>query len=276
MLTTGCLPSSQSPEPALPANPKRVVSLDYCADQFVLQFMDKENILALSTDAEKEYAYLNQQASGIRQVRAIAEDVLTLQPDLVVRSYGGGPNMKRFLASAGVPTLQVGWASTVGGLEEGSVAAITQSMANGLGQAARGKRLVNQYLTRLESLPTSSVDNPITAMYMTPAGFTTGPGSLVHEMMTHAGLSNFESVPGWRPVPLERLAYESPNLVAAAFFDTNLSDLSLWSPSRHPMAKTLIQNNNTIFLQGAWTTCGGWFIADAIEALATGVETVQP
>jgi iron complex transport system substrate-binding protein len=273
---TGCVPSSQSPEPTLPANPKRVVSLDYCADQFVLQFMDRENILALSTDAEKEYAYLKQQASGIKQVRAIAEDVLTLQPDLVVRSYGGGPNMQRFLASAGVPTLQVGWASKVDGSEEGSVAAITQSMADGLGQTARGARLVNDYLTRLKALPNLSVGSPVTAMYMTPAGFTTGPGSLVHDMMTHAGLSNFESVTGWRPLPLERLAYESPDMVAAAFFDTNLSDLALWSASRHPVAKTLMQNTNTVFLPGAWTTCGGWFIADAMEALAAGIERVQP
>ncbi len=276
LLLSACLPSSQETQPALPDEPKRVVSLDYCADQFVLQFLDKDQILALSPDAEKDYSYLKEKAKGFRTVRPVAEDVMTLQPDLVVKSYGGGPHMQRFLASAGVPTLQVGWASSVGGQEPDSVAAVTQIMADGLGQSKRGQRVVNDYHGRLDSLDAQVTEPLVTAMYLTPAGFTTGPGSLVHEMLTRAGLANFETKPGWRPVGLERLAYESPDMVAAAFFDTGLSDLALWSPARHPIAKQELQNPNAVYLQGAWTTCGGWFIVDAIEALAEGRVKVQP
>ena len=59
-----------------------------------------------------------------------------------------------------------------------------------------------------------------TVLYMTPAGVTTGSGSLVHEMLVAAGLDNFEEGRGWRPLPLERLAYEQPDVIAASFFET--------------------------------------------------------
>ena len=35
--------------------PRWIVSLDYCADQYVLKFADREDILALSPDAEKRF-----------------------------------------------------------------------------------------------------------------------------------------------------------------------------------------------------------------------------
>ena len=103
---------------------------------------------------------------------------------------------------------------------------------------------------------------------MTPAGVTSGPGTLVHEMLLAAGLSNFERRPGWRSLPLERLAYESPDLVAAAFFDLNTNHPALWSAMRHPVARRQIIQRPTVHLPGAWTSCGAWFLLDAIESLA--------
>ena len=71
-----------------PGQAGRVVSLDFCADQFVLRLLRKPRILAVSTDAQRHFSYMREQAAGIRQVRSIAEDVLVLKPDLIVRSYG--------------------------------------------------------------------------------------------------------------------------------------------------------------------------------------------
>ena len=103
---------------------------------------------------------------------------------------------------------------------------------------------------------------------MSAGGATTGPGSLVHEMLIAAGLTNFESQPGWRPLPLEKLAYEQPALTATAFFADRHDLVMPWSTARHPIARQLRSRGSTIMLDGASTACGGWFIADAIEALA--------
>ena len=256
------------PLEAFDDKPVRIVSLDYCADQYVLKLADPEQILAISPDAVKAFSYMRESAVGVPTVRPVAEDVLILKPDLVVRSYGGGPNAAAFFERAGIPVLQVGWASNVDSEELGSIPSLIGHMADGMGQPVRGQALVAEFRERLDAIEVRTGGNA--ALYMTPAGVTTGPGSLVHEMLVAAGLQNFQENPGWRSLPLERLAYEQPDVVAAAFFETLTNHPNAWSASNHPVARAQLEELSTVPLQGAWTACGGWFILDAIEALANG------
>ena len=257
----GYPPTHQTPDS--PTIPARIVSLDYCADQYVLKFADKDHILAVSPDATKDFSFMREAAGAVPTVRPIAEDVLLLKPDLVVRSYGGGPGATHFFEQAGIPVLDVGWAPDLP-----AVLTNTQRIADGLGQHARGATLVAETQTRLDALS----ENPEkkTALYMTPAGVTTGPGSLVHEMIVAAGLRNFQAEPGWRSLPLERLAYEQPDVIAAAFFGTLTNHPDAWSPMKHPIARAQLGSHTTVPLEGAWTSCNGWFLIEGIEALAEG------
>ena len=241
--------------------PMRIVSLDYCADQYALQLVDRERILALSPDAEKEFSYLREAASGIPNVRPVAEDVLVLKPDLVIRSYGGGPNAAAFYARAGVAVLNIGYAATIP-----EIMSVMENVAAGLGEPDRGQQVIIEMRQRLAALPGQTA--PLPTLYMTPGGVTTGPGSLVHEMLLAAGLENYQQLPGWRPIPLESLAYEPPALVAFATFGATLEHQNLWSAMRHPLARAQLAEREVVPLQGAWTACGGWFLLDAIEALA--------
>ncbi len=248
------------------AQPQRIVSLDYCADQYVLKMVEPYRILAVSPDADKPFSYMQARAkalkaSGLKTVRSSAEDVLILKPDLVVRSYGGGPNATKFFEQAGVPVLNVGWAGDLAGIKR-----VTREMAEGLGVSQRGEDIVRNMETRLEAITKKSDNNR--ALYMTPSGVTSGPGSLIDEMLTTAGLDNFQDQPGWRSLPLERLAYEQPDLIAAAFFDTNDRSRDRWSAMRHPIAKAQIETLPTVALSGSVMSCGGWFTMDGIEALA--------
>ena len=86
--------------------------------------------------------------------------------------------------------------------------------------------------------------------------------------LERAGLANFQEAPGWRSIPLERLAFEQPELVAAAFFDPGAVDTFPWSAARHPLARRQLIEHPVVSLDGAWTACGGWFVLDAVEALA--------
>jgi len=248
--------------------PQRIVSLDFCADQYVLKLADREQILAVSRDAKKDFSYMRDAADGVPSVRAIAEDILIMKPDLVVRSYGGGPNAAAFFERAGIPVLQVGFTSTIDGEDVGSIPNLIQHMANGLGQSNRGAEVIADFRARLAAI--RKRDEKETALYITQGGATTGQGSLVHEILVAAGLENFQTEPGWRSLPLERLAYEQPDVIATSFFDTTASPSNGWSASRHPIAREQLTGSNVVPLQGAWTACGGWFIMDAVEALAEG------
>ena len=116
---------------------------------------------------------------------------------------------------------------------------------------------------------------PREVLYMTPAGVTAGEGTLVHELFVAAGLRNFQDRPGWNPLPLERLAYERPDLIAAAFFESKTNHVDNWSAARHPVARAQLRELPVVALEGSWTSCGGWFLLDAVEALATAGENTR-
>ena len=100
------------------SSPERVVSLDYCADQYILKLLPKANILALSKDSTSEFSYMRKQAEGVKTIRATAEEIIAARPDLVVRSYGGGPQIVQFLEKAGIPTLQMNFLISINDVRE--------------------------------------------------------------------------------------------------------------------------------------------------------------
>ena len=254
---------------------QRVVSLDYCADQYVLKFVDPENIVALSPDAEEPFSYLREEARGLRKIRPVAENILALSPDVVVRSYGGGPSIEHFLKRAGITVVNIGWAAKLDGSDETSIPVITQRVATALGEKERGRQTVANYRGRLSNINLRRIEgsqDKAPTLYMSAAGATTGPGSLVHELLIAAGLENFEDQPGWRPIPLEKLAYKSPSMVATAFFYNGANHRNSWSASRHPVARSLRTSTSHVELEGALTACGAWFAAYAAEALAGALQ----
>jgi len=263
-----CGQPTRSMSPLLSERPMRIVSLDFCADQYVLKLADREQILAISPDGVKSFSHMRDEAMGMPTVRAIAEDVLILKPDLVVRSYGGGPNAAAFFERAGIPVLQVGWASSLHGEGTGTIPDLIQQMADGLGQTDRGEALVAEYKNRLEQIQENATGTP--TLYMTPSGVTSGEGSLIHEALLAAGLENYMQKPGWHSLPLETLAYSRPGLIATSYFGSRERQQSKWSAARHPIAQRELKTADQVTLEGAWTSCGGWSILNAVEALSAG------
>lgn len=249
--------------------PRRIVSLDYCADQYVLKFADREDILALSPDAKKRFSYMRAAAKGIPTVRPRTADVLALQPDLVVRTYGGGHDIADFMKEPGVPVVQIGFPQSIA-----EVRGEVLRVGTELGKPDEAEQLVADMDRRLKALAERSGPQR-EVLYMTPAGVTAGEGTLVHELFVAADLRNFQDRPGWNPLPLERLAYERPDLIAAAFFESKTNHVDNWSAARHPVARAQLRELPVVALEGSWTSCGGWFLLDAVEALATAGENTR-
>ncbi|MEL7489889.1 MAG: ABC transporter substrate-binding protein [Pseudomonadota bacterium] len=240
----------------------RVVSLDYCADQYVLKFVDRSQIAALSPDAEASFSYMRREAHGLPKVRPRAEDILILKPDIVVRSYGGGPTISRFLDRVGVKVVQIGYASDLS-----SVETIILETAAQLDATKEGERTVQRMKDRLAALPEKPARK---TLYMTSKGAAAGTRTLIDDLMTQAGLENFDRRAGWGVLPLERLAYEKPDLVATAYFETSDLVSDIWTPSRHPVAKRTLRDTPRVDIAGALTACSGWFLLDAVERMAHG------
>jgi iron complex transport system substrate-binding protein len=271
LVASGCsLPNLQPQAEARITSdqPLRVVSLDYCADQFVLKLADRRHIVALSRDATRDFSYMRYQAQGLARVRPDGETILALKPDLVVRSYGGGPQTKAFLEKAGVKVHQIGW-----GDDFDAVRNNVRDAAKALGEFGKGEAVIAEFDRRLSQLKSAKA---ISALYVTSGGVTTGAGSMIDLMMTTAGLTNFQLKPSWNPLPLERLVTERPDMIAVASFGTVSGYQNYWSAARHPIVNAQLRDLPIAKLDGSTTTCAGWFIMDAIEVLAKAGREAQP
>ena len=247
-------------------NYHKVASLDYCADQFVLKLVEPARIAAVSKDADREFSYMRDSAAGHKKIRPSAEEVLAVDPDLIVRSYGGGPNARQFYESIGLTVIQIGYATTIE-----DVSGEVERVGGLLGRAAEAESVVRDMDQRLARLTRQAQDVETSILYVTPGGVTTGPGTLVHMLIVAAGLKNFEQSPGWRSLPLEKLAFDQPELLATAFYNDRINHENFWSAARHPIIRKQLSATRTIALEGATTACGGWFLVDAVEQLARGV-----
>ncbi|WP_375550121.1 ABC transporter substrate-binding protein [Oceanicaulis alexandrii] len=238
----------------------RVVSLDYCADQYVLGLADREAIAAVSTHADDRHSYLRAQAQGLPQLRDDAEDVLALAPDLIVRGYDAGGRASVYYQRLGLETFELGFASDFDDVE-----AMIRRTALALGQGERGEARIAHMRSQLAR----AADGPrLRALYMTPSGLTTGSGTLMHTFMTAAGFENIiaeQGMTGWVSVPLEQLHMQAPDVILAAFFDGETAPIDSWSASRHSVFRRMMQTTPVIELDAAALSCGAWFMAD--EAL---------
>lgn len=253
------------PVPQPPARPERIVSLDHCADQFALTFAPREHVLAVSPGAARDFSAVREAARGVPTVPPDIEDVLLLEPDLVVRAYGGGADAAAALRRAGIPVIEIGWSATLD-----DAADTVARVGTALGDGAKAARLA----ARLRSLTDSAVPEGSRGrlLYLTPSGVTTGPGSLIDRVIRSAGYENFETRPGWHDVALERLVEERPDRIVTAFFDAEARFRGHWSVGRHPLLAEMLASVPRTHVPGAWLSCSTWTLADVARRIgAEGV-----
>jgi iron complex transport system substrate-binding protein len=169
--------------------------------------------------------------------------------------------MAALLHRAGIPVVQIGFPEDLD-----DVRATVRRVAAALGTPRTGEDLIHDMDERIASLGRHPPDT--WALYVTPSGVTAGPGTLVDELFRTVGLRNFQTGRGWRPLPLERLAYERPDLIAYASFGDAAAYNRAWTPARHPVARERMSQVPVVTLDGATTACGGWFVIHALEELA--------
>ena len=239
----------------------RVMSLDQCADQYVLALSPRADIVGLSRRARGGDSYLAAAAAGLTERRATLESALAARPQVVVRYWGGEARMTSELERRGVRVLTIDDADDFAG-----VRANIRRVAAGLGQAARGEALIAEMDGKLAEAAGAGEGRAV--FYLTSGGDTVGSGALVDAMIRAAGFRNFTRRPGYGAVSLEALALHPPALVALGFYDQDLAAGERWSVGRLAVSRTLIGKADIISLPGTVLGCPGWFAADAAVDLA--------
>lgn len=250
--------------PALAEAPTRILSLDQCADQYVLA-LAPEASLFLSPRADDPDAWLAREARGHRRVRPTLEAATGVRPEVVVRYWGGEPRLLAALETRGARVVTIGDASDLAGVRRN----ITE-VAGALGRPQAGARLVARMDGRLaEAATVRSAEPRGVALYLTAGGFTAGAGTLMDAILRAGGYLNAAGITGFGPVSVERIALAPPRRFILGFFDQARAD---WrGAGRHPVVRAASRGRVVADLPAASLTCPAWFAADAALAVARGV-----
>jgi iron complex transport system substrate-binding protein len=241
--------------------PPRVMSLDQCADQYVLALSSRTAVVGLSPRALNSDSFLAAQAAGLPIRRADSEAALAANPQVVIRYWGGDPGLLRDLARQGVRIVTIDDATDFPGIRRN-----VRRVAGALGRPAAGEALIRNMDVRLAA--SRGAWRGRTALYLTSLGATAGHGTLIDSMMEAAGLRNLAHGAGFHIVSLEQLALDPPSAVVEGFFDPPSGARVHWGPGRHGALRRLTAGRTLVSLPGALLGCPAWFAADAVEIIA--------
>lgn len=247
----------------------RVFSADYCADQLVLALADRDQIAALSVDADKDFSYLRGKADGLKKMRADAEAVYASGADVVLRYWGGDEN--RF-SRLGVRVVTLAYASTFDDIRKN-----IETAADAIDQADRGGALSDELDRNLSALRDRGPSG-VAALYVTPGGVTAGAHTMIDEIFSAAGVENIAAANGlsyWPPLSAEVLVKDPPAYVVAGFFGANSERINHWSAARHPALRKALDATTRVDLSADILACPNFFSVDAAEEIRKAVENAR-
>lgn len=250
--------------------PRRIVSLNMCTDQLLVDLVAPERIAAVSFLAtDKTLSAAADRLQNFKRVKGTAEEVLALQPDLVIAGeYTTGATVD-LLRRLGQTVLVVPLASDFDGMR-----ATIRQMAVAVGDVERGEEIIRAFDERLRGARSTLATQPTAIAYQVNS-LVSGPDSLLDAALVAAGYRNLAreiQLGAAGRLPLEQLVTSPPDLLvlanAADDFQTVLAD-----NLRHPAMKQLMKQRPSVHLPMPYWMCATPKIAEAVEILAAMKKT---
>ena len=238
------------------------MSIDFCADQYLLALAERSEIQAVSFEAMGPQSYYGARAKGLETVTGAMEEILLMRPNMVLRTWKGGPRAKDIMDAAGISSFQPPYAYSLASNFETLLA-----VGEKIGKRQEAEALVAARKSSLAGLR-ANPRSPLRALYMTPSGFTAGTGTFVDDIIKLAGFDTVAEdadIRSWALVPLEKMVVSPPDFIVAAFFGDSDVHVSHWSSGRHGVSKRLIANLPTIHIPSHYLSCSGAFAVEAAE-----------
>jgi len=247
--------------------PSRIVSMNVCTDQLLLRLVEPDRIASLSyLAADPYYSPFSVEAKRFVLNRGRAEEVVALEPDLVLTSQFSAGFTASLLERRGYDVVRFGFANDL----DDVTAQVTQ-----LGELTQRGEQAEVLLENLHSTVAESGARLRTvlrgerAVFLSNNGFVFGKETLQDAFLQDLGLINVASESGLfgpAPMSLEALLAAEPTLV---FMPTmNAVDAQLAHPLlRHPVWERLSAQVHRVVLEDRWFDCAGPELLHAYAAL---------
>jgi iron complex transport system substrate-binding protein len=250
-----------------PATPQRIVSINLCADQLVLALADRGQIAGLTKNAtDAEMSGEAAAAQGLSLLSNSAEQILAIEPDLIVGMPASRSAALAALPSQNYPLLDLDTANT---LDE--IYTSIRQTAAAVGHPARGTALIDNMQRELAGLPKPGKGR--VAAYYQRRGYMTGTGTLIDELMARVGLVNLAGKLGKPPLSqlsLEEMVAARPDYLIVESATDKVTDQGS-EMLHHPALKDIPR----ISIPQAWTVCGSPAYTQAARSMAEQIVRLE-
>jgi iron complex transport system substrate-binding protein len=211
-------------------------------------------------------SFLWPQAARLPVNYGSAEEVYAKKPDLVLAGTYSTPATRMLLTKAGIPMLEVPPANTFD-----EIRATTRTVAQALGEAAKGEELIAKMDATLRELDATKPSRTMRVAGWDGSGAVPGRGTLFDAILTAAGGTNVAASDGerGRSFDIEQLLQAHPDVLAYGSDATSTpslhTDLAL-----HPVILKLYAGRRVSY-PSALYGCGSVQSADAAVALRSSL-----
>nr|WP_240320836.1 ABC transporter substrate-binding protein [Sphingomonas crusticola] len=243
--------------PAHGAPPRRVASLNLCADQFLVVLADPSQIAGLTRLSHMPaMSPIARQAAHFPTIDSSAEALLARQPDLLLT---GWPGQADAALRAGLKAQVV---AVPPANSYADIVAQVRLVAGAVGHRERGEALIKRMDAALATIPRTGYGR-VAADYQR-RGYLSGGGTLMDEMVRRVGLVNLATKLG-RPalsnLSLEEFVAARPDfLITGGKQARDLGSAMLEHPA--------IADIPRLYLPGSLADCGGPSFPAAVRTLS--------
>lgn len=246
--------------------PQRIVSLNLCTDQLLLLLVPAERIVSISAlSQDPNSSYMADAAQGHHANHGKSEEILPLNPDLVLASGFAARPAVELLRKLGHRVEMLPMANTIAGIHNNIMA-----VASLVGEEAKGIKIIEQMDKRIAQVQAQLTGPSNKAIFYQPRGYTSGNNTLQDEALRLAGWQNVAAdmgINGYSQIGLEQLLMAQPEQIFTSSYAPGTSSMAQ-RQLQHPVLLQLTENRPMVEIDYRLWICDGPMIADAIEALA--------
>jgi iron complex transport system substrate-binding protein len=251
----------------------RIASMNVCTDQLLLTLADPAQILGLSRYARNGFeSFAADDARRYRILSGGAEDILLLQPDVVVASLFDKRSTRELLREHGLHLAEF---SVPRNIDE--VKAQILQMGDITGHPDRATAEIARLDAAMAYARQTVAARRYSVLPLSRRGWVTGSDSLLSSLLSETGLYNAAgdlgvSFGGY--VSLEAIVNAKPDFIVVSEAGDHADDDGS-AFLLHPALERFYPPARRIVIPDRLTVCGGVMLADALDVLVRELKRVE-